>query len=88
MLNLTKEIIQKETNYHSNKILAETSHIPESRSGNILRRPVLSDFEIAYLSNSRVPAAYRIRLLTPLKCTSNSHFCENPSCTVYVTLLI
>jgi hypothetical protein len=62
MLNLTKEIIKKETNYHSNKILAEISHIPESRTGNILRRPVLRDFEIAYLSNSGVPAAYQIRL--------------------------
>jgi len=60
--SLTKEIVEKETNYHSDKILAEIVHIPESRTGNILRRPVLRDFEIAYLSNSGVPAEYQIGL--------------------------
>lgn len=48
--NLTKEIIEKETVYNSDKILAEVVHIPESRTGNILRRPVLREYEIAYLS--------------------------------------
>lgn len=48
--NLTKEIIEKETLYHKDKILAEVVHIPESRAGNILRRPVLREYEIAYLS--------------------------------------
>ncbi len=57
---LTKEIINKENNYHSDKILAEMVHIPESRTGNILRRPVLREFEIPYLSNSGVPAEYQI----------------------------
>jgi hypothetical protein len=60
--NLTTEIIQKETVYHLDKILAEIVHIPESRTGNILRRPVLRNFEIPYLSNSGVPAEYQIRL--------------------------
>jgi hypothetical protein len=60
--NLTKEIIKKETSYHSDKILAEIVHIPESRTGNILRRPVLRDYEIPYLSNSGVPTAYQIGL--------------------------
>lgn len=52
--NLTKEIIQKEEVYHTNKILAEIIHIPQSRTGNILRRPVLRNHEIAYLANSGV----------------------------------
>jgi len=60
--NLTKEIIEKEINYHSDKILAEIVHIPESRTGNILRRPVLRDFEIPYLSNSGVNEKYQIEL--------------------------
>jgi hypothetical protein len=60
--NLTAAIIQKETAYHSDKILAELVHIPESRTGNILRRPVLRDFEIPYLSNSGVPREYQIGL--------------------------
>jgi hypothetical protein len=53
--NLTKEIIEKERAYHSDKILAEVVHIPESRTGNILRRPVLREYEIAYLSIPGVP---------------------------------
>ncbi|WP_300568350.1 lantibiotic dehydratase family protein [Flavobacterium sp.] len=53
--DLTNEIIEKETQYHSDKILAEIVHIPESRTGNILRRPALRPYEIAYLSNSGVP---------------------------------
>jgi hypothetical protein len=48
--NLTKEIVEKEAGYHHDKILAEVVHIPESRTGNILRRPVLREYEIAYLS--------------------------------------
>ncbi|MDQ6527694.1 lantibiotic dehydratase family protein [Flavobacterium sp. LHD-85] len=51
---LTQEIIQKEQNYHHDKILAEIVHIPQSRTGNILRRPVLRNYEIAYLANSGV----------------------------------
>lgn len=47
--NLTKEIIKKEDEYHYNKILAEVVHIPESRTGNILKRPVFRKHEISYL---------------------------------------
>jgi len=59
---LTSAIVQKETNYHSDKILAEIVHIPESRTGNILRRPILRNFEIPYLSNSGVAMEYQIGL--------------------------
>lgn len=58
--NLTKEIVEKEKKYHSNKILAEIVHIPESRTGNILRRPVLRDYEIAYLSTPGVSRDYTL----------------------------
>ncbi|WP_281234895.1 lantibiotic dehydratase family protein [Flavobacterium gelatinilyticum] len=47
--NITKEIIQKEDEYHHDKILAEIVHIPEARTGNILKRPVLRKHEISYL---------------------------------------
>lgn len=60
--NLTAEIIEKEKTWHSDKILAEVVHVPESRTGNILRRPVLREYEIPYLSNSGVPHKYQIRL--------------------------
>lgn len=60
--NLTNEIIEKESVQHSDKILAEIVHFPESRTGNILRRPVLREYEIAYLSNSGVTENYTIDL--------------------------
>jgi hypothetical protein len=60
--NLTAAIIKKETAYHSDKIIAEIVHIPESRTGNILRRPALRNFEIPYLSNSVVSATHQIGL--------------------------
>jgi len=62
IMDLTTQIIDKETEYHTDKILAEIVHIPESRTGNILRRPVLREYEIAYLSNSGVENDSRIEL--------------------------
>ncbi|MFD2941827.1 lantibiotic dehydratase family protein [Flavobacterium notoginsengisoli] len=59
---LTKKIIQKEQEYHDNKILAEIVHIPQSRTGNILRRPVLRKYEIAYLANSGTEKEHTIEL--------------------------
>lgn len=59
---LTKEIINKEENYYPDKILAEIVHIPQSRTGNILRRPVLRKYEIAYLANSGVENKNSIEL--------------------------
>ncbi|MRX69341.1 Lantibiotic dehydratase, C terminus [Flavobacterium resistens] len=51
---LTKEIIEKEEVFYSDQILAEVVHIPESRTGNILRRPILRKHEISYLAKSGV----------------------------------
>ncbi|QZK88978.1 lantibiotic dehydratase family protein [Flavobacterium sp. CHNK8] len=57
---LTAEIVAKEQAYDSNQIKAEVVHIPESRTGNILKRPPLRLYEIPYLSHSGVSEAYQI----------------------------
>jgi len=59
---LTSEIVAKEQAYDSNQIKAEVVHIPESRTGNILKRPPLRLYEIPYLSQSGVSEAYQIEL--------------------------
>lgn len=58
--DFAKEVVAKEAHLHPNAILAEIAHIPESRTGNILRRPVLRDYEITYLSNSVLPKEKQI----------------------------
>ncbi len=60
MLDLAKEIVAKENDYYKDKICAEIVHLPESRTGNILRRPILREYEIPYLCNSVVGKEFQI----------------------------
>lgn len=60
--NYTKEVAQKEADLSPNIILAEIVHLPESRVGNILSRPVFRKFEIPYLANSAVDLEHQIPL--------------------------
>lgn len=60
--NFVKEISIKEQELNSSKILAEIIHLPESRIGNILRRPLIRDFEIPYLGNSILPKESQISI--------------------------
>lgn len=52
---LVNDITREEKRVYSDRIVAEISHIPDSRVGNILARPYFRDYEIVYLANSVAP---------------------------------
>ena len=49
------EHLRAEERAHPDRVYAEIVHQPEGRVGNILSRPVLRDYEIAYLGRSGAP---------------------------------
>lgn len=62
ILNLTLAITEKEAQMKPDVIFAEIVHLPESRIGNILLRPVLRQYEIPYLAIASVPGEFEIKL--------------------------
>lgn len=60
--DLVKEIIKKEEENNPDVIYAEIVHLPESRVGNILFRPVLRKYEIPYLAKPAVAKEFQLRL--------------------------
>lgn len=56
------EIVQKETALQPEVELVEIVHLPESRVGNILARPVFRKYEIPYLAQSSVEEAFQLNL--------------------------
>ncbi len=59
---LLSNVVKKEEEMNSEYIIAEIIHLPESRIGNILRRPKLSDYEIQYLGKSNLSLEHQIAL--------------------------
>jgi thiopeptide-type bacteriocin biosynthesis protein len=59
---LVQEISASEKNFHSHAIVAELTHLPETRLGNVLQRPSLREYEIPYLSKSSLPEERQIKI--------------------------
>lgn len=57
-----KEIAQVEKELKPDVLLAEIIHLPESRVGNVLLRPVLRQYEIPYLAKAAVPVEDQIKV--------------------------
>jgi class I lanthipeptide synthase len=57
-----REITAKEAELNPDVILPEIIHLPESRVGNVMLRPVLRDYEIAYLAKPAVAEEFQIKL--------------------------
>ena len=55
-----KDITQREQQVLGETLLAEIIHLPQQRTGNILMRPELRDFEIPYLARSSVKKTRQI----------------------------
>lgn len=52
LFNHTKDIIDIEKKINPNLVIAELSHLPESRIGNVISRPSFCEYEIPYLAQS------------------------------------
>lgn len=57
---LCKDVAAHEQEVFGDAIRAEIVHITESRLGNILQRPVLSQYEIPYMAQSVLPTEFQI----------------------------
>lgn len=57
---LIHEICNRQATFAPDKILAEIIHLPEARTGNILRRIQMREFEIPYLGKSLLPEENQI----------------------------
>jgi thiopeptide-type bacteriocin biosynthesis protein len=60
--HILEKITSLEQGANPDRILAEIVHLPESRIGNILLRPVLRQYEIPYLGKSALPEESQIPL--------------------------
>jgi class I lanthipeptide synthase len=58
--SLTRTLLKQEGEHHPGCIYAEIVHLPESRVGNILMRPILRQYEIPYLCGSAVDEQFQI----------------------------
>lgn len=62
LLEFTREVIRKEEAQYPDVIFAEIIHLPESKLGNVLLRPVLRSFEIPYVGKSGIAKINQIEV--------------------------
>ncbi|SDG81631.1 thiopeptide-type bacteriocin biosynthesis domain-containing protein [Chitinophaga filiformis] len=55
-----QECLAEEAQQHPDVIYAEIIHLPEARTGNILLRPQLRDYEIVYLGHGSVASDHQL----------------------------
>jgi lantibiotic biosynthesis protein len=60
--NAVRDIIEYESHTGGERLFSEIVHLPESRVGNILSRPILREFEIPYLAKSDLPQEQQIKI--------------------------
>ncbi|HWV67734.1 MAG TPA: lantibiotic dehydratase [Chitinophaga sp.] len=58
--SLLRDFTRKEQLLEKNRLLAEIVHLPEGRTGNVLLRPALYDYEIPFLGKSSVPEDFQL----------------------------
>jgi thiopeptide-type bacteriocin biosynthesis protein len=62
LLEIIQQITAAEQERNPDVVFAEIIHLPKSRVGNILLRPVLHPYEIPYISKSSLPVEQQISL--------------------------
>ena len=61
ILKHTLDITERETQLNPDVIFAEIVHLPESRIGNVLIRPILRPYEIPYLAKTGVTSEFELK---------------------------
>lgn len=62
LFNAMRSIAQREQELAGEAVIAEIIHLPQQRTGNILMRPVLRDYEIPYLAKAAVGTEHAIKV--------------------------
>ncbi len=73
LLKHIQDITDKEQQMNPNSLLTEIVHLPEDRTGNILKRPHIRSYEIPYLATSNLPKSQQVDLKDIVVSIKNNH---------------